>query len=246
MMGINHSSFSYRNVFLRKFLLVLFCAICTGPSVSAQTASGGAQDIFDDFGRSLYRQFLQDALRELNSHQDIIALNSVRDAFDNMEHEVRRHGESIARRTGVAPGYEPRLNVFAGSLPGYTVRFDADRSDREGRESGFALTIVNYARDGSGRGLRELNDVVMLILGYGLSAELAREIGSGMRQASDGQYAINGVSYFRQNPTGARVERSYASIIDNRLVIFAVGGDLTLVESVLSVLDIDGLIAFRQ
>lgn len=202
-----------------------------------------AQAIFEDWKRDLYGGFLEDAIKALDAKNlDMAAFESVKTAMDNMKYEVDEFSSDLAKTASVMPGYEPRLNSFAGKLAGFNLLPDAERSDREGRQAGAANTVINYVPEGSS----PKSAFAILIIVYGVPEFLRNQILSGQAQNKASVVkTFNGLD-FRSSESGDRSEKSYAGVFEDRLLVIAIASDFNLAEQVLSKLDTEGLLAFRQ
>lgn len=140
----------------------------------------------------------------------------------------------------VTSGYEPRLNAFAGDIPGFQKKFDEERSKRDALQIGAAVTNIMYLP--AARNKYE-NGCLMGIM-YKSPDQFIAQI-----RSFSGQFPIKiigGQPYWVRGSSGnPNDEKSYSSIIDKTFVVVACD-QFETADAVISALDVAGLKAFQQ
>lgn len=222
--------------FLRSTLLPVAVFI-----VLATAQPAAAEKIFTDFVRAGMRDFLREALAALDANDDVAAMQATYAAYINMEGYVKQFTDEQASGKGVTSGYEPRLNNFAGELPGFTKKVDEERAKREGVQTGAAITSMAYIPDNANR---KPGDGVLLGIYYGISDAMIDQIKDAFGNSS--KKTMNGYAYWVRGSENSSGEKSYAILLDDRLFVVIASGQFADAEAVINKLDIAGLSAFRQ
>jgi hypothetical protein len=150
-----------------------------------------------------------------------------------MEKDLDSYSSGAVNSARIQVGYDMGLNAFIRNVSGFAKRTLDDRAEEEGKMGGYAATQVVFTPRGGGN-----DDYFLISIAYGLPEHMLNFIKRSPLISNGVSVEVNGVNFYL-NKNGE--EKSYSSLIDERIFIFVISNKVGLAKSGAQAIDFEKL-----